>query len=60
MIEELPSGEEVLVFRGISAQPFGPLTFQREDGQLVNFRENSDGEITHMFVRQRVYERLRD
>lgn len=59
-VEELPSGEEVLVFQGMLLRPVGPLTFQREDGQLVSFRENEDGEISHMFVRQQVYEGLPD
>jgi CubicO group peptidase (beta-lactamase class C family) len=48
-----------LVFDGAPAFPVGPLTFQRDDGVLLTFRENSRGEITHFFVNQTVYERLR-
>jgi hypothetical protein len=48
-----------IVFDGAPAFPVGPLTFQREDGVLLTFRENRRGEITHFFVNQTVYERLR-
>lgn len=49
-----------LTFDGVQARPVAPLTFQRDDGVLLTFRENDRGEITHMIVRQAVYERLDD
>ena len=48
-----------IVFDGAPAFPVAPLTFQRDDGVLLTFRENGRGEITHFFVNQTVYERLR-
>lgn len=47
-----------LLFDGIAAWPVAPLTFQREDGLLLSFRANEAGRITHLFVRQAVYEHL--
>jgi CubicO group peptidase (beta-lactamase class C family) len=47
-----------LLFDGKPARPVGPLTFQRDDGLLLSFRENDHGRITHLFVKQAVYEKL--
>jgi CubicO group peptidase (beta-lactamase class C family) len=51
------SGE--VVFDRLAARRVGPLTFQRPNGVLVTFRENARQEITHMFVGQAVFERIR-
>jgi CubicO group peptidase (beta-lactamase class C family) len=48
-----------VVFEGQSATRVGPLVFQRPDGVLVTFRENARKEITHMFVNQASFERIR-
>ena len=48
-----------LVFDGKPAYPVGPLSFQRDDGVLLSFREDARGQVTHFFVNQTVYERLR-
>lgn len=48
-----------LVFDRQLATRVGPLTFQRPDGVVVTFRESASGEITHMFVNQDAFERLR-
>jgi CubicO group peptidase (beta-lactamase class C family) len=47
-----------LVFQGEPAFAVGPLAFQRDDGLLITFRENEQGEIEYMFVNQSVYEKL--
>jgi CubicO group peptidase (beta-lactamase class C family) len=57
-LEATPDG--TLMFDGASAWPVGSLAFQRDDGLLLTFRENVAGEITHLFVRQTVYEKLDD
>ncbi|HSR52381.1 MAG TPA: serine hydrolase [Acidobacteriota bacterium] len=49
-----------LIFRKRPAHPVGPLTFQRDDGLLLIFRQNDSGEITRLLVRQNVYEKLVD
>lgn len=41
-------------------RPVDRLVFQREDGRLFVFREDTDGRVTHLLVRQKVYERLPD
>ncbi len=51
-------GKGNLVFNQRPAHPVAPLIFQRDDGLLLVFRENAVGEITHLLVRQTVYERL--
>lgn len=38
--------------------PVEQLVFQRNDGLILVFRENENGEITHLFVKQTVYEKL--
>jgi hypothetical protein len=48
-----------VVFNQQPARRVGPLAFQRADGILVSFRENARKEITHMFVNQAAFERLR-
>lgn len=53
------NGSGQLVFEGQVATRVGPLAFQRPDGVLVTFSENSRGDITHMFVNQAVFERLK-
>lgn len=50
--------EGALMFDGAPAWPVGPLTFQREDGLLLSFRENDEGEIAYLFVKQAAYEKL--
>lgn len=50
--------EGALMFDGAPAWPVGPGTFQREDGLLLSFRENDEGEITYLFVKQAAYEKL--
>lgn len=52
------SGANALLFQDETAHAVGPLTFQAEDGLLLNFREGREGEVTHLFVKQTVYERL--
>jgi CubicO group peptidase (beta-lactamase class C family) len=47
-----------LMFGGLPCEPLQPLLFERKDGLLIAFRENEKGEITHMLVRQSVYEKL--
>lgn len=54
------TGEGALMFDGKAAWPVGPLTFQRDDGLLLSFQANEAGRITHLFVRQAVYEKLDD
>jgi len=49
-----------LVFQQLSATRVGAMAFQRPDGSLLTFRENAQGEITHMFLNQTVYERVGD
>lgn len=51
-------GDSALSFGDAPAYQVGPLTFQRDDGVLLTFRENDDGAITFLFVNQAVYERL--
>jgi len=46
-----------LVFQDSPAFRVGPLTFQREDGLLMTFRENERGEVTTLFVNQTVFEK---
>lgn len=41
-------------------RPVDRLVFQGEDGPLLVFREDTDGRVTHLLVRQKVYERLPD
>ncbi len=53
------NGSGQVVFEGQAATRVGPLAFQRPDGVLVTFRETADKEITHMFVNQTVFERMR-
>ncbi len=48
-----------VVFKGKQAYPVGPLDFQRDDGVLLSFRENSRGEITYLLINQTAYERIR-
>ncbi len=48
-----------VVFERQPARRVGPLAFQRENGTLVTFRQNDRNEITHMFVGQSVFERIR-
>jgi len=48
-----------LMFDGGPAHAVGPMTFQRDDGVLLTFRENAQGQVTHFFVNQTVFERLR-
>ena len=48
-----------IVFQNQQATRVGPLAFQRQDGVLVTFRENAGKEITHMFVHQDAFERIR-
>jgi CubicO group peptidase (beta-lactamase class C family) len=56
---DLEIGEDgALIFEGAPAFAVGPLTFQRDDGLLLTFRENESGGITHLFVNQAVYEKL--
>ncbi len=55
---EVETTDDGIIFGGATAYPVGPLTFQREDGRLLTFRENERGEIVYMFVRQQVYEKL--
>jgi CubicO group peptidase (beta-lactamase class C family) len=57
-IELTVDGQGRLIFDGAPAFPVGALTFQREDGVLLTFRENAAGAITHFFVNQTVYERV--
>ncbi|MCH9646820.1 MAG: serine hydrolase [Deltaproteobacteria bacterium] len=47
-----------LKFRDKWAYQVGPLDFQRDDGVLLSFRENSRGEITYLLINQAAYERL--
>ncbi|MGE3527228.1 MAG: serine hydrolase domain-containing protein, partial [Gemmatimonadales bacterium] len=47
-----------LVFQGAPAYRVGPLTFQRDDGVLLTFREDAQGRIQFLFVNQAVYEKL--
>ena len=49
-----------LKFGGSVWQAVEPLVFQRDDGELLVFRKNRDGKISHMLLRQDVYERLSD
>ncbi len=49
-----------IVFQGAPAYPVGPLSFQREDGQLLTFEEDGTGAVRYLFVNQTVYERLSD
>ncbi len=49
------SGE--LMIGGGPTRAIGPLLFQRDDGLLVAFRKDSNGRISHMFIRQTVFER---
>ncbi len=51
------SGERELQIGGGPARAIAPLLFQRDDGLLIAFREDGAGNITHMFIRQTVYER---
>ena len=46
-----------LRIRDVPAQPIGRLRFRRQDGPIVAFREDASGHVTHMFIRQSVYER---
>jgi hypothetical protein len=48
-----------IAFARQPATRVGPLAFQRPDGVLVAFRENAGKEITHMFVNQDAFERIR-
>jgi len=48
-----------LVFAGVPAYPVGPLTFQRDDGVLLSFIENPNGEIARFVINQVVFERLK-
>ncbi len=48
-----------IVFDRQPATRVGPLAFQRADGRLVTFRENVGKEITHMFLNQDAFERIR-
>jgi len=52
------TGDGALIFDGAPARPVGLLAFERDDGLLLTFREDASGEITHLFVRQTVYEKL--
>jgi CubicO group peptidase (beta-lactamase class C family) len=54
------TGDGALMFDGAPARPVGLLAFERDDGLLLTFREDASGEITHLFVRQTVYEKLED
>lgn len=54
------TGDGGLMFDGAPARPVGLLAFERDDGLLLTFREDASGEITHLFVRQTVYEKLDD
>jgi CubicO group peptidase (beta-lactamase class C family) len=56
-VEVSDSGE--VVFERVAARRVGPLAFQRPDGILVTFREDAQHRITHMFVGQTVFERIR-
>jgi CubicO group peptidase (beta-lactamase class C family) len=56
-IELDPQGR--LVVGGLACTPAGPLLLRREDGLLIGFREDERGAVTHMFIRQTSYERLR-
>ena len=48
-----------IVFQRQPAIRVGPLAFQRKDGVLVTFREDAQRGITHMFVNQAVFERIK-
>lgn len=48
-----------IIFDNRPATRVGPLAFQRPDGVLVTFREGANKEITHMFVNQDAFERVR-
>jgi len=48
-----------LVFNGAPAHAVGPLSFQREDGVLLSFIEDSTGVITRFVIGQQVFERLK-
>ena len=52
------SGE--VKFRGAIWNAVEPTVFQRKDGELLVFRKDRDGKITHMLLRQEVYEKLSD
>ena len=47
-----------LIFNRAPAYPVGPLAFQRDDGVLLTFVEDSKGEIVRFVVNQEVFERL--
>lgn len=47
-----------LVFQQRSATQVGTMAFQRPYGSLLTFREDAQGQITHMFLNQTVYERI--
>jgi CubicO group peptidase (beta-lactamase class C family) len=49
-----------LVFQRQRANRVGPAMFQMPDGVLVKFRQDERGRITHMFVNQMVFERIRN
>jgi CubicO group peptidase (beta-lactamase class C family) len=48
-----------IVVQNQPATRIDELVFQRSDGVLVTFRQNARKEITHMFVNQDVFERIR-
>jgi len=58
-IELKPGPQGGLVFDGQPAFPVGALSFQRDDGLLLTFKEDDQGAIIYMFVNQTVYERIR-
>lgn len=48
-----------IIFQNQRATRIGPLAFQRPDGVLVTFRENPGKKITHMFMNQDAFERIK-
>lgn len=52
------SGE--LIIGGGPARAIGPLLFQRDDGLLIAFRKDGKGRVSHMFIRQSVFERAEE
>lgn len=59
-IDVTDDGAGNLRIRDALAEPVDRLVFQREDGPLVAFREDASGRVSHMFIRQSVYERYRE
>ena len=56
--QEIKANDQGIVFKDKLAYQVGALDFQRDDGVLLSFREDAQGEISYLFINQTAFERL--